>query len=205
MKMTLALFLLTLLLHAVPATSAEKGGYIGIGAGQVAIEVDNVYGTGFDFDENDTGFKLFGGYRFLPWLAVEGIYLNGGSPDISETVGVESASLSVETQTFVGAVIFALPIGQSFELFVKPGFAYWDSETKLSYSRPGFMFNDSDDDQGGAFFLGVGAEWSVDNFGFRLEYEYFDVSPEYNWDTNEFENDLDATARVMSLNLIYKF
>jgi OOP family OmpA-OmpF porin len=205
MKTTLALSLMFLLLYAVPATSAERGGYIGMGVGRVNLEVDNIYGTGFDFDENDTGLKLFGGYRFFPWLGVEGIYLHGGSPEISETVGPESASLSIESRTLVGAVIFALPVGASFEIFVKPGAAYWDSESKLSYSYPGFTYNDSEDDQGGAFFLGVGAAWQLDNVAVRFEYEYFDVAPEYNWDMNEFVDELDATARVMTLNFVYHF
>ena len=205
MKPTLVLSLMALLLYAVPATSAERGGYIGIGAGRVNVEVDNFYGTGFDFDENDTGLKLFGGYRFFPWLGVEGIYLNGGSPEFSESAGAESLSLSIESQTLVGAVIFALPVGQSFEFFVKPGVAYWDSESKFSFSSPGFTYNDSDDDQGSAFYIGAGAAWQLDNIAVRFEYEYFDVAPEYDWDTNEFVDELDATATVMSLNFIYHF
>lgn len=205
MKTTLVLSIMTLLLYAVPATSAEKGAYIGIGAGQVNLEVDNLYGTGIDFDEHDTGLKVFGGYRFFPWLGVEGIYLHGGSPEISESVGGESASLSIESKTLVGAVIFALPVGAYLELFVKPGIAYWDSKSKLSYSYPGFSYNDSDDDQGSAFYVGAGAAWKIDNIAVRFEYEYFEVAPEYNWDTNEFVDELDATARVMTLNFIYHF
>lgn len=205
MKTTLALSLMAMLLYAVPATSAEKGGYIGTGGGRVNLEVDNIYDTGFDFDEHDTGWKLFGGYRFFPWLGVEGIYLHGGSPEISGTIGAESASLSIESRTLVGAVMFALPVGQYLEFFVKPGVAYWDSESKLSYSYPGFSYIDSDDDQGDAFFVGVGAAWQLDNIAVRLEYEYFEVAPEYNWDTDEFVDDLDATARVMTLNFVYHF
>jgi len=99
------------------------------------VEVDNMYGSSFDFDEDDFGFKLFGGYRFFPWLSVEGIFLDGGNPEVRDTVGAESASLSVEVQSLVAAAVFSLPIGDQFEVFLKPGFAYWDSTTTSGTAR----------------------------------------------------------------------
>lgn len=205
MRLPPVALLLGIFLAASPSVAAERGFYVGAGVGQVNTEVDDVFGTGFDFDEDDVGFKLFGGYRFFPWLSVEGIFLDGGNPETRDTVGAESASLSIEVQSLVAAAIFSLPVGEQFEVFLKPGFAYWDSKTSFSYSSPTFSDRFSEDDSGSAFFLGAGAGWTIGNAGLRLEYEWFDVAPEYDYDTNEFEDELDATASFLSLSFIYNF
>jgi OOP family OmpA-OmpF porin len=205
MKLPPAILLLGIFLSASPSDAAERGFYVGAGVGQVNTEVDDVFGTGFEFDEDDVGFKLFGGYRFFPWLSVEGIFLDGGKPEIQETVGAESASLSIEVQSLVAAAVFSLPVGEQFEVFLKPGLAYWDSKASFSYSSPTLSDSFSDDDTGSAFFLGAGAGWTIGNAGLRLEYEWFDVAPEYDEDTEEFEDELDATAGFLSLSFIYNF
>ena len=41
--------------------------------------------------------------------------------------------------------------------------------------------------------------------GLRIEYEWFEVAPEYNFDTDEFEDDLDASAGFLSLSFVYRF
>ena len=187
------------------SVAADRGFYAGVGIGQINVEVDNMYGSHFDFDEDDVGFKLFGGYRFFPWLSVEGIFLDGGNPETKVTAGSESASLSVEVQSLVAAAVFSLPIGDQFEIFLKPGFAYWESTTDFRYSSPTFSDRFSDDDSGSAFFIGAGAGWTIGNAGLRLEYEWFDVAPEYNFDTDEFDDELDASAGFLSLSVVYVF
>jgi OOP family OmpA-OmpF porin len=205
MKLPLYLLASGLLLTALPANAADSGFYLGAGVGQVNTQIDDVFGTGFDFDEDDLGFKLFGGYKFFPWFSVEGIYLDGGSPEIRETAGSESASLSVEVQSLVAAAVFSLPIGDSFELFLKPGFAYWDSETSLSYSSPTISEKASEGDNGTAFFIGGGAGWNNGNAGLRLEYEWFDVAPKYDSENAQFDDELDASAGFLSLSVVYRF
>ncbi len=205
MRLPASILLLGVFLATSPLVAADRGFYAGAGFGQMNVEVDNMYGSSFDFDEDDFGFKLFGGYRFFPWLAVEGIFLDGGNPEVRDTVGDESARLSVEVQSLVAAALFSLPIGDQFEVFLKPGFAYWDSTTDFTYSSPTLSDRFSDDDSGSAFFVGAGAGWTVGNAGLRLEYEWFDVAPEYNFDTDEFEDELDASAAFLSLSFMYLF
>lgn len=205
MRLHLAVLFSGILLASVPASAADKGFYAGVGAGQTNIEVDDILGTGFDFDEKDVGFKVFGGYRFFPWLSVEGMYVDAGSPEIKETLGDESASLNVEVSSLVAAAVFSLPVGDQFEVFLKPGLAYWDSKTRFSYSSPTFSDRFSQDDNGTAFFIGAGAGWTNGNAGLRLEYEWFDVAPEYEFESDEFNDELDASARFLSLSIIYNF
>jgi OOP family OmpA-OmpF porin len=206
MKRAVSVFASGLLACAAPALAADSGFFIGAGAGQSTLKVDDVLDSGLDFDENDVGFKIFGGYRFFPWLAVEGIYLNGGKPEISATEGTASASLEIEVQSLIAAAVFMLPVGERFELFIKPGVAFWDSATKARYSEPGFSESLDVDDNGSAFFLGGGAAVNFsDNLAVRLEYEWFEAAPEWDSDSDEFVTEVDATAGFLSLSVVYAF
>ena len=209
MKRSTAAFVASsLLLVAIPAHAAAKGWFAGVGAGQMKTEVDDILGSGFKFDESDTAFKVFGGYKFFPWLSVEGAYVYGGNPEIDEhgTLGglPYHASLGVEIDSIVTAAVFTLPLGDHFELFAKPGMAWWGSTTTVRYEDSEFSDRYEQDDNGSAFFLGVGGGVSFnEHFGMRLEYEWFDVALEY--DDGEFSDDLDASAGLWSASFIYSF
>lgn len=202
----LVLLVSGLLLGAVPAQAADKGFYLGAGAGQVRTRVDDVFGSGFRFDEDDFGFKAFAGYRFFPWFSLEGAYLDGGSPAIAATTATESGRLGIEVQSLVAAAVFTLPLGDSFELFVKPGVAYWSSTTSVRYSGPDFSDRYHEDETGSAFFLGAGAGFNFTaNLGARLEYEWFEVAPRWDSDSEEFVQELDASAGFISASIVYTF
>jgi OOP family OmpA-OmpF porin len=206
MKLRFSLLLAGMLIATSPAGAAERGFYAGAGLGQMNTEVDDVLGLNYDFDEDDVGFKVFGGYRFFPWLSVEGAYIDGGNPSIKESQGGETVKLGIDVQSLVAAAVFALPVGERFELFVKPGIAYWDAETSLGFSSPTFSDSFREDDSGSAFFLGAGAGFDVtDNFGLRVEYEWFEVAPEWDSDSDEFVDELDANAGFFSASFLFRF
>lgn len=206
MKLPMALLASGLLLAGAPASAADKGFFVGAGLGQMNTDVDN-----YAFDEDDFGFKLFGGYKFLRWLSVEGAYVDGGEPEAknSGSSGGYSYSerLSIDVQALVATAVFTLPIGDSFELFAKPGIAYWDSTTRYELSVDG-LGNDSIslDDSGSAFFLGAGAGFNFnENLGVRVEYEWFEVAPEWDSESDEFVDDLDASSAFLSVSFVYTF
>jgi OOP family OmpA-OmpF porin len=189
-----------------PALAADRGAYVGAGAGLATLEVDDVLDLGIDFDEDDVGFKLFGGYRFFPWLSVEGAYFNGGKPELSESDGTQSASMEIEVQGLIASAVFSLPVGERFELFIKPGVAFWDSETSIRVRDQSGSFGGNVDDNGSAFFLGGGAAFNfTENLATRLEYEWFEAAPEWDSDDEEFVTEVDATAGFLSLSLVYTF
>jgi OOP family OmpA-OmpF porin len=205
-KLRILLLASSLLVAAAPAGAADRGFYAGAGLGQMNTEVDDVLSLNYDFDEDDVGFKAFGGYRFFPWLSVEAAYLDGGNPSIRETRGAETLKLGIDVWSLVASAVFALPVGERFELFVKPGIAYWDAETSLGFSSPTFSDSFREDDSGSAFFLGAGAGFDVtDNFGLRLEYEWFEVAPEWDSDNDEFVDELDANAGFFSASFLFRF
>ena len=75
-------------LAAVPAAFAQQqeevsGFYIGAGAGQFNAQIDDVDqldNTVDSWDEDDTAYKVFGGYRVNRFLAFELDYINLGEP-----------------------------------------------------------------------------------------------------------------------------
>ncbi len=208
MKLPLALLVSGALFASAPAFAADSGAFMGVGVGQMNTEVDDLFGSGYQFDESDTAFKLFAGYKFFPWLSVEGAYVDGGNPGIQENDGAgTSAKLNIEVQSLVASVIFSLPVGNNFELFIKPGIAYWDAKTTASFTDPIMgSGTGSDSDDGAAFFLGGGAAFKFsENFGMRIEYEWFEVAPEYDDYTDEFVTTYDATAGFLSASFVYSF
>ncbi len=68
-------------------------------------------------DEDDTGFKVLGGYRVSKYLALEGAIVVLGEFGPSDAFSKDGLSLE-----FVGI----LPIGQRFELFGKFGLFLWE-------------------------------------------------------------------------------
>jgi OOP family OmpA-OmpF porin len=196
-----------LLLAASPSGAADSGFFVGAGVGDMNTNVDDVFDTGYEFDEGDLGFKVFGGYRFFPWLAVEGAYIDGGSPEVKESDGFgTTAKLAIELKSIMAAAVFTLPLGERFEVFIKPGIAFWDANTRLSITTPDFSDSIDADDNGSAFFLGGGAGFNfTDNLGIRLEYEWFEAAPKYDSDTEEFVSEYDASAGFLSASFVYSF
>lgn len=206
LKHPLAVLATGLFMCTAPALAADRGAYVGAGVGLATLEVDDVLDLGVDFDEDDVGFKLFGGYRFFPWLAVEGAYFNGGKPELRESDGTLSASMEIEVQGLIAAAVFSLPVGERFELFIKPGVAFWDAETSIRIRDQSGSFGGDVDDNGSAFFLGGGAAFNfTENLATRLEYEWFEAAPEWDSDDEEFVTEVDATAGFLSLSLVYAF
>ena len=135
----------------------RRAGYIGASAGQGNQEV----GT---FDEADTAFKVFGGYRFIKFFGVEADYRDFGAP---ETQGVE-----VDSTAFDLWAVGVIPIA-NFELFGKAGVTSWESEIT---GQP--------DQDGSDLAYGVGAAWKISKIAVRLEFEMFDVDGDSGVDTD---------------------
>ena len=109
-------------LAALTLTSAahadgESGLYLGVGVGQFNVEMDDADDLGpivDDFDSDDSSFKLFGGWRFFRFLAVELDYVDFGGPNES----VNGFNVEAEVSGFAPYVVGTLPLGP-FELSAK--------------------------------------------------------------------------------------
>ena len=116
---------------ALPAGAGDF--LVGGAAGQATIEIDSA-----GFDESDTGFKVFGGWRLLKFLGLEGGYVDFGGPTMS-TGGVEANAEVTAWDAFAMGVV---PFGK-LEVFGKAGLVMWDAEATVS--TPGLRVTQSTD------------------------------------------------------------
>jgi len=145
-----AVVLVAVLMLFTPASRAEI--YLGGSIVQTTVELDK---TSFDFDEDDTGVKIFGGWTFFKFIGLEAGYYDMGSPENNQ------GKLDVRALGFSARGI--LPIGKKFELFAKAGYLAWDVESTLL----------NDDDVASAY--GAGVAWVFgDHLSIRAEYEILD-------------------------------
>lgn len=168
---------LTLSLASLPALAADNGFYIGAGAGQGAVEVQE---SGFDFDGDDTAYKIIAGFRPLDFFAVEVNYIDLGTAE--DTVG--GVNIQADTSGVDAFAVLFLPIS-AVDLFAKAGFISWQQDVSVS----GFG---SVDESGEDLAYGVGAQVRFGSLAGRLEYERFEIQ-----DTN--------TVDMISLGLTWTF
>jgi OOP family OmpA-OmpF porin len=168
----------TAILAASPAFAADDSGfYVGAGLGNFSADSQTIV-NGRDFDGSDIGFKVFGGYKFMPWLAAEAEYIDGGEPDDNVDSGTAQLRLAIGVTGFVGSAVGILPIGENFNVFGKLGFIYWDADGSGKLRDEGDLVTKiSVGEDGTDFAWGVGGTWNItDTFGVRAEYQGFEIS-----------------------------
>src|SRR5688500_6895277 len=107
-----SLLALTLIAGSACAQADENRGFtFGIGASRNDYELDPDY-AGAPLKDKDTGFTFFVGYRFLPYLAVEGHYFDGGSAEWT----FQDLALSIDAKAYGASVMGSLPLGRNFAL-----------------------------------------------------------------------------------------
>lgn len=144
---------------------SDSGLYVGASVGQAQLDY-NDEGPDFgeiDFDDDDTGYKIFGGYNLglipLVDLAVEGAYVDFGT--FNGTVDGTNSDLDVDGWTGAGLAGVKLgPVG----LFAKAGFISWDGDVD------GFGSDDGTDP-----LYGIGARLTLFSLQVRAEYERYDL------------------------------
>jgi OOP family OmpA-OmpF porin len=167
----------TAVLAASPAFAADDTGlYMGAGVGNFATNSDLI-ADGRDFDGSDFGWKIFGGYQFMKWLAAEVEYIDGGEPDDNYDSASEQLKLAIGFTGFTGSAVGIWPIGESFNVFGKLGFIYWDADGSIKGRSDGDIFaKESVNGDGTDFAWGVGGTWNFsDTWGVRAEYQGFEL------------------------------
>jgi len=175
-SITTSLTAVLLLACASPAALADEdsGLYLGGGYGKFGIEFDDIDDEigDFDFDDSDSAYKLFAGWRFSPYVAGELAYLNLGSPSEAFDDGTNVGRVEANIDGFAPYVVGTLPLG-IFELFAKVGYLFYNVD--VDFDLNDLELGDSDNDE--AFVYGVGAGLVVfDHLNVRLEYEKFEIS-----------------------------
>ena len=141
---------------------AEAGVVLGISTGESRLS------TG-DFEGDDRGFKIFGGYRWQDVVGIEAQYVDLGEMD-DRINGIEARAKVQNLDLFL---VGALPI-RSLELFGKAGIAYSDIET---VAESGGTEDPLDEEDGVDLAYGIGAAFRIRTYlSFRAEIERFEIS-----------------------------
>lgn len=153
---------------AAAQAATPNGGYVGAGVAQVDLNDGPI-------DDDDTGFAVYGGYRFNDHFALEAQWLDGA------TIAAPGSELDVRS---VGAyAVGYLPVNDRFDVFAKAGWQRWDTD-----ARSVFIGEDSGTDLG----YGLGAQYRFsDALGMRGEWQRFELE------------DTEADAFVVSLNYAF--
>ncbi len=153
---------------AVTAQAQIPDAYVGAGVSQARLE--NIFGSGSDFDLDNTAWKAFVGIRPLPFLGAEANYMDLGSNSRRFGFGGYSDRGHVDAHAFSAFAVGFLPLPIPFlDVFGKAGAARWD----LSGHTDSSLF--AIDDHGTDFAWGGGAQARFGPLGLRLEYEQFNV------------------------------
>lgn len=149
---------------AVLFTSSAYADGLSVGAsvGYVNVE-DNE--PGFDFEANDTGYKLFASYEFSNHLGIEGGYIDFGKPE--DSFGGLFGQIDASGWNLYG--VGNLPLSDGVDLFAKAGIVNWNADSIID----GVLVDTED---GNDLALGFGARWNMtQNFGLRAEADWFDI------------------------------
>ena len=174
MRKSLLFLTIMLVAAAVPVSAVENGFYLGGSIGGSTLEVqdfDEDFGA-FRFSDGDTAYKLFGGFRFLNFLAVEAGYVDLGDPtDIIASIEGDELEVQIGVKGWDAFAVGLLPLGP-VDLFAKIGVVSWDADivAVLDYAI------DSDSDSGTDAAYGIGVALRLGQVALRAEGEQFDIA-----------------------------
>lgn len=187
-----ALFSFLLFFCSATTAEAKDGFYFGGGAGLVKYEstlseyskylpastrdlVDK-----YDLDQYDAGWKVFAGYRFLEYFAVEGGYYKLGeiSARISNQLTSDTLSGKIRNDLSGYAIcgLAHLPLGP-VSIFGKLGVLRWDMDKTITADIDAVLLGrqheiSSTSSSGTDIFFGAGIETAfAPHAGLRLEWE----------------------------------
>lgn len=148
MKMQKLALALAVCAMSAGAFAAEDKFYVGGAIGRGSHNVEDLPGA--SVDESDTGYKLFGGYRFSKELAVEVGYFDFGQA----TAKVGSLTVGkYETSAFGGGVAFTLPFADKWSGIGRLGLA--------SVKTKGTVLGISDSEDNVKLYGGLGIGYAI--------------------------------------------
>ena len=202
-KLIVSLFLLIFFISNGQAEEKVSGFYLGAGVGHADQKdtCDDLFGS---CDDTDVGWKVFGGYKFNRYFAVEGGSVDFGQSDLDSlfinvnTLEIVPGTLVVKIDGFFVSGLLEWPLGNSFSLFTKLGMIYWDIEFGVTDIVENDALVGDEDENGTDLFYGLGAQYNFTNqFGIRAEWEKFNNIGESEIGTTDID--------LISGSLILKF
>ena len=149
----------TLAMAQAKGGNADLGFYAGASVGQSKSDCNN---SGGSCDDKDTAYRIFGGYKFHPNIAVEGGYAPLGETSAS-IGGLGNVTAEANAWDIVG--VGSWPLGNNFSILGKLGF--YNAEVKLGGLVSGKKTTTD-------LTYGIGGQYDFNrNLGLRLEWNRY--------------------------------
>lgn len=191
-----------------PAVADDSGGYVGGSLGMSRAEIDKkritraletagASSVSMNDEDDDTGYKLFGGYQFNRHWSLEGGFFNLGELGFkATTVPAGSLTGSTEIQGLNIDPVFTWPLSGKFSLLGRVGLTYAEADT--TYRATGAVSPPPNrDKRATSYKYGVGAHYDFTRrFGLRAEAENYKID-----DAVGNKGDIN----LWSLGLVYRF
>lgn len=214
MKLTRAsgtLGLVAFVVIATPFAAADESGwYVGANVGQSRAKIDDdritssLLGRGFSGisiadDDRDTGYKLFGGYKFNKNVAVEGGYFDLGKFGYAASMN-PSATLngSIKLKGLNLDLVGMLPITEKFSAFGRAGVNYAQAKGAFTGTESSvYAPNSNPSKRDTNYKLGLGLQYALtESLAMRAEVERYRIN-----DAVGNKGDID----LVSVGLVYQF
>jgi len=215
MKSKHAMRLLALAIAGIvtaPSAVAQQNSnyyYLGGGIGQARAEINDeritrpLFGTGLtatniNRDNHDTAYKLFGGYQFNQYFALEGGYFNLGKFGFTaNTTPLGTFNGQVKIQGFNLDLVGTLPVTEHFSVFARAGAQAAKTGDTYGGSTVISGFHPSPSKREINYKAGVGVQYEVNpSFLVRAEVERYRISDTVGQKGN---------ADMVSLSLVFPF
>lgn len=195
MKRLITAAVITLL--AAPAWSQDTGFYVGGAFGQ-AKHRDACEDANISCDDKDSGWRIFGGYQFNPYIAVEAAYTDLGESSASGVIGGITASANFEVTAWEVAAVGSFPVMDRLSLYGKLGLYRAEVEVSGTATFGGFTVPVSTEESNADVTFAFGVKFNITrSLAVRAEWQrYLNVGGE---DTGESEVDL------LSIGVLFRF
>lgn len=158
-----------LMLASAPALSQDASWFVGLGIGYMKTgdECPATAAPGANCEDEDTTWRIFGGYQFNPYLGVElGLVDLGDRSTAVSGLGPAIAKFRIFELTLVGTV----PVSQRTSVYAKAGIFQWDADFEFPAGAGGFA-----DANGNDYTYGLGVKRQLTrNAALRLEWQRYD-------------------------------
>lgn len=202
--------LIASILAATSMAASAEGWYVGGAIGQASVEGVEAYaqeamttqgGRSAQYTDGAGSSKFIGGYALNNFFALEAGFTSFGSQEADVQYLGGSEHNEWDMSAIFIEVVGMLPIGESFSLLGKVGYAQTNTEYTYTDTVGGYIKTDKSK---GTSKFGFGGEYVIaKKYAIRAEFErYLDVGAQFAYDTAVNKpSDVD----VVSVGFNYKF
>ncbi|MCY7319331.1 MAG: OmpA family protein [Ramlibacter sp.] len=200
---------ITAVLASPLAMAQDSGGYVGFNVGQSQATIDDVRignslrSQGFTSvsiadDDSDNGYKIFAGYQFSRYFALEGGYFDLGEFGYTATtVPAGTLTGAIELRGVNLDLVGMLPITEKFSAFARVGANHAEAKDTFTGTGAVTVGNRNPSKRDTNYKFGVGLEYDfTESLGMRVEAERYRVD-----DAIGNVGDID----LYSVGLVYRF